>query len=416
MKNFYLIGLTGNLGSGKSTVRRMLERLGASGLDADALAHLAMRRGTATWFALVKTFGLDILTFSGKIDRAKLGARVFADANALAQLEALVHPAVGALTREWLRETETPVVVVEAIKLIEAGMHQWCDALWVVQCATETQVERVARDRQMTPADARARLDAQGSLDAKLKLATVVVDNNGDEKSTRAQVERAWQAIQPDTARDKSEWLIGITRAQPQPPVVQVKPVIAPPPPPPPPVAIPVAPPVKEDSAPAITSEPEVRRARRNDLAALGVALAKREQRAEPLSHEQVLKRLGERGYRVAVADGRVIALAAWEAENLVAMTREVWAESETAAARALPKLFALIEEDARALLCEVSLIIVEAPALAFVIAQARGNGYALRDINALHRLWQPVVQERVQNGDQIFAKQLREDMITKPI
>jgi len=66
--------------------------------------------------------------------------------------------------------------------------------------------------------------------------------------------------------------------------------------------------------------------------------------------------------------------------------------------------------------LCEVSLIIVEAPALAFVIAQARGNGYALRDINALHRLWQPVVQERVQNGDQIFAKQLREDMITKPI
>ncbi|MBI5649698.1 MAG: dephospho-CoA kinase [Chloroflexi bacterium] len=417
MKNFYLIGLTGNLGSGKSTVRRMLEKLGASGLDVDALAHLAMRRGTATWFALVKTFGLDILTFSGKVDRAKLGARVFADADALAKLEAITHPAVGALTKEWLRETETSVVVVEAIKLIEAGMQEWCDALWVVQCAPEIQVERVTRDRQMSPDDARARLAAQGSLDAKLKLATVVIDNSGDEKSTRAQIERAWQAIQPDTARDKSEWLFGIAHTQPQPPVIEAKPVIAPPPPPPPPpVVIPVAPVIKEEPVPAITSDPEVRRARRSDLATLGIALAKREQRAEPLSHEQVLKRLGERGYRIAVADGRVIALAAWEAENLVAMMREVWAESESAATHALPKLFALIEEDARALLCEVSLVIVETPALAFVIAQARGGGYALRDINALHRLWQPVVQERVQPGDQIFVKQLRDEMITKPV
>ncbi|CAG0941334.1 partial Dephospho-CoA kinase, partial [Anaerolineae bacterium] len=337
MKNFYLIGLTGNLGSGKSTVRRMLERLGASGLDADILAHITMRRGTATWFALVKSFGLEVLTFSGKMDRRKLGARVFSDADALRKLEAIVHPAVGALTKEWLKQTETPIVVVEAIKLIEAGMHTWCDALWVVKCSTEAQIERVARDRQMSPEDARARLAAQGSLDEKLGLATLIIDNSGDEKATRAQVEQAWKLLHPETARDKSEWLVGVPRAQPPP-------AIAPPPEPPVQAAPPSAP-VKEETPPTISGELDVRRARRSDLKALSIALAKRENLAEPLPHEQVVKRFGERGYRIAVSDGRVIALASWEAENLVAIVREVWAESASAAQLALPKLFALIEE-----------------------------------------------------------------------
>ena len=408
MKNFYLIGLTGNLGSGKSTVRRMLERLGASGLDADILAHTTMRRGTATWFALVKSFGLEILTFSGKIDRRKLGARVFSDADALRKLEAIVHPAVGALTKEWLKQTETPVVVVEAIKLIEAGMHVWCDALWVVKCSTEAQIERVARDRQMSPEDARARLTAQGSLDEKLKLASVIIDNSGDEKATRAQVEQAWKLLRPETARDKSEWLVGVPPAPPQP-------VSAPPPAPPVQTAPPPAP-VKEESPPIISGELDVRRARRSDLKALGSALAKRENLAEPLPHEQVLKRFGERGYRIAVSDGRVIALASWEAENLVAIVREVWAESASAAQLALPKLFTLIEEDARALLCEVSLILVESSALATVAEQALASGYVLRGVEALHKLWQPVAQERMRAGDQIFVRQLREDLITKPV
>src|SRR5512135_2707781 len=126
MNNFYLIGLTGNLASGKSTVRRMLEQLGAAGIDADQLAHAAMRRGSPAWGAIVDTFGTGILHYNGNIDRQKLGARVFADAGALQQLEGILHPAVGELIKATLREIKVNVAVIEAVKLVEAGMDQWC--------------------------------------------------------------------------------------------------------------------------------------------------------------------------------------------------------------------------------------------------------------------------------------------------
>ncbi len=164
VKNFFLIGLTGNLGSGKSTVRRMLEQLGARGIDADALGHVVMARGTSTWREIVETFGADILTFSGRVDRQKLSARVFSGGDGLQKLEAIVHPAVDTLTRQMLRQVQEQIVVVEAVKLIEAGLHFRCDAVWVVKCAPEVQIGRVMRDRQMSEPDARARLAAQGSL------------------------------------------------------------------------------------------------------------------------------------------------------------------------------------------------------------------------------------------------------------
>jgi dephospho-CoA kinase len=398
----YLIGLTGNLGSGKSTVRKMLERLSVSGIDADALAHVVMRRGSPTWRAIVDTFGVAVLTFDGRVDRRKLGVRVFADADALQKLETLTHPAVGALTKEWLRQVQTPVAVVEAVKLVEADMHLWCDALWVVTCAPEVQVERVMHARHIRAEDARARLAAQGALDAKLRLAQVIIDNSGDARATRAQVEHAWRAIRPETARDKSTWLFGVPR--PEPPLAPPAPTRAES------LAEPIPPPVRA------TAELEVRRARRGDLEALNVALAKRENRAEPLAREETLKRFGERGYRIAIADGRIVALAAWEAENLVATVRETWAESATVAPLALPKLFALIEEDARALLCEVILLLLDAAPTAFVTEQARRCGYAPGQLSALHGLWQQAAQERLQPGEQLWVKRLREELITKPM
>lgn len=399
--NFYLIGLTGNLGSGKSTVRKMLEKLGARGIDADAVAHIAMEPGTPTWLAVVDKFSADILQFNGEIDRHKLGERVFADPGALQTLEAIVHPAVKNLLQEMLRKERTPVVVIEAIKLIESGLHQHCDAVWVVTCVPEVQLGRVMRDRQMSYEDARARLNAQGSRDDKLRLATVVIDNSGIEDATRAQVEQAWNAIQPQSARDKSEWLFGVPRVAATPPAEAA------------PTRIQVA----EREIPQAAEAPlEARRARRTDIAALGVALARRENQTEPLPRAEVLKRFGERGYRVAVADNRIVALAAWEAENLVAVVREVWAESAETAARALPQLFTLIEKDASSLQCEVVLLLIDTRTPAFVAEQVRADAYESKQVDALHPVWRQVAEDRLQPGDQIWLKRLREEIITKPV
>jgi Dephospho-CoA kinase (EC 2.7.1.24) len=130
----YIIGLTGNIATGKSTVARMLRDLGATVIDADRVAHEVMRAGTPVHRAVVETFGPQVLRPDGEIDRARLGAVVFSDPQALAQLEAIVHPAVLEEVARRIAAAPTPVVVVEAIKLIESGMAEAFDALWVTTC------------------------------------------------------------------------------------------------------------------------------------------------------------------------------------------------------------------------------------------------------------------------------------------
>ncbi|MGQ9492794.1 MAG: dephospho-CoA kinase [Anaerolineae bacterium] len=201
-KGLYVIGLTGNIAVGKSVVAAMLAELGAYVIDADALAHEIMQIGTPTWQGIVDEFGTDILLPDGQIDRAKLGAMVFADPAALAHLEAIVHPAV---VREAERRMESAahvpdptgikIIVLEAIKLIESGMHQRCDELWVVTCPREQQVQRLMANRGMSLPEAELRITAQHPQEEKIALANVVIENSGDLAQTRVQVQREWERI-----------------------------------------------------------------------------------------------------------------------------------------------------------------------------------------------------------------------------
>ena len=191
----YLIGLTGNIATGKSVVLRVLKRLGAKIIDADALVHQLMAKGTPVWRAILDEFGEGILGPESEIDRGKLGAIVFADAEALKRLEAIVHPAVTARVDELIRQATEPVVVVEAIKLIEAGWHRTCDALWVVTCPKEQQLERLMRMRKLSREEALLRIEAQPPQEDKVALADVVIDNSGSLKEMREQVEREWNKI-----------------------------------------------------------------------------------------------------------------------------------------------------------------------------------------------------------------------------
>ena len=191
----YIIGLTGNIATGKSVVSGMLERLGAKAVDADALAHEVMEKGAPVWQAVVEEFGESILHGDGNINRKKLGGIVFADEAALHRLEALVHPAVVARTRELIESSQKPVVVVEAIKLIEAGMDKSCDALWVTTCSKEQQLARLVKQRGLSEAEARQRIEAQPPQEAKLALADVVIDNSGSLDETWQQVKKEWDRI-----------------------------------------------------------------------------------------------------------------------------------------------------------------------------------------------------------------------------
>ncbi|MBC7314843.1 MAG: dephospho-CoA kinase [Chloroflexi bacterium] len=190
-----VIGLTGNIACGKSTVAKMLEALGACVIDADRLAHEAMRPGTAVHRAIVERFGEDILAEHGEIDRRKLGAIVFRDAEALADLERIVHPAVIAETLRRLAECHRPVAVVEAIKLLEAEMHRYCHRVWVVTCSRDQQMVRLMENRGLSAEEAEARIMAQPPQALKVARADVVIENSGALDETWRQVVRAWNAL-----------------------------------------------------------------------------------------------------------------------------------------------------------------------------------------------------------------------------
>lgn len=191
----YIIGLTGNIATGKSVVLEMLERLGSKAIDADALAHEVMEKGTPVWQAVVHEFNEHILCPDGSVDRKKLGDIVFADEAALRRLEAIVHPAVIARTQELIENSQQPVIVIEAIKLIEAGMHRACDGLWVVTCRKEQQLARLMEQRRLSEEEARQRIEAQPHQEAKLALADVVIDNSGSLEETWQQVKKEWEQV-----------------------------------------------------------------------------------------------------------------------------------------------------------------------------------------------------------------------------
>ena len=192
----YVIGLTGNIATGKSTVAKMLEELGATVIDADALVHKLQRQGTPVYDDIVAAFGPGILDQAGEIDRKALGAIVFADPAQLRRLESIVHPAVLIESAQRLMAAATPVAVYEAIKLIEAGRAEMCDALWVVTARPDVQLQRLMRDRHLSEAEARQRIAAQPPQSEKIRRATVIIDNSGSLEETWRQVTAAFRAIE----------------------------------------------------------------------------------------------------------------------------------------------------------------------------------------------------------------------------
>jgi dephospho-CoA kinase len=189
----FVIGLTGSIGCGKSHVLDTLVRLGAEGIDADRVAHEVMASGGPAYEPIIAVFGREILGPDDAIDRAKLGARVFRDSVALAQLEAIVHPAVYAATKRRVEDSAAPAVAIEAIKLLEAGLSVGlCDEVWVVMCSEAEQMARLARSRGMTPDEVRRRRANQMAPEQMAERADRVIHTDGTLKETEAEVLRLW--------------------------------------------------------------------------------------------------------------------------------------------------------------------------------------------------------------------------------
>jgi len=203
-----IVGLTGQIGTGKSTVSRWLEAYGVVAIDSDALVRQLYDGDAALHAQLQGRFGGQVVR-SGSVDKAALGAAVFSDTQALTDLEAIVHPVVRRLRDQQVEEARrrgVPACAVEAIKLVESGGSDICDELWIVVAGERVQLERLA-GRGMAEADARRRLAAQGTvaswseqflaestrLDCTRPI--VIFDNSGAEEVGKAHVKRLWEGV-----------------------------------------------------------------------------------------------------------------------------------------------------------------------------------------------------------------------------
>jgi len=194
-----VIGLTGGIGSGKSTVSSMLAELGARVIDADKVGHDVYRPGSEGFRRVVGSFGSGVVAPDGSIDRRALGAIVFGDAAARARLNAIVHPLIAEeLGRRLVAaraEGWAGPIVVEAAVLLEAGWRSLVDHLWVVSVDRAAATARLVASRGLGEADVRRRMDAQMPDEERRRAADVVIDNNGTPAALRAQVEKAWRGL-----------------------------------------------------------------------------------------------------------------------------------------------------------------------------------------------------------------------------
>ncbi|MEU3994932.1 dephospho-CoA kinase [Streptomyces fungicidicus] len=196
------VGLTGGIGAGKSEVSRLLVEHGAVLIDADRIAREVVEPGTPGLAAVVDAFGEEILTADGALDRPKLGSLVFADPEQLAVLNAIVHPLVGARSRELEEAAAVDAVVVHDVPLLtENGLAPLYDLVIVVDASPETQLDRLVDRRGMTAQDARARMAAQASREERRAIADIVIDNDVPLDVLRRRVEDVWSQLEDRASR-----------------------------------------------------------------------------------------------------------------------------------------------------------------------------------------------------------------------
>jgi dephospho-CoA kinase len=192
-----IIGLTGSIGSGKSTVASMLKELGAAIIDSDRVGHEVLNPGTPGWREVVKTFGRDILSRDDTIDRRKLAGVVFNNGESLSRLNQIVHPRIEDEVRSRLKtfqKQKQDVVVIEAALIGEAGWTSLAEQIWVVKSSRDVTLNRLA-ERGVSQGDALARMAAQKPAEEQVKHGLLIINNDGSLADLRMKVEKLWQKL-----------------------------------------------------------------------------------------------------------------------------------------------------------------------------------------------------------------------------
>lgn len=366
-----VIGLTGNIATGKSVVRKMLEHLGAYGIDADALSHRAIAIGAPGFQKVVNTFGRWILAPDGQIDRSKLAKIVFSDPTALKQLEEIIHPLVRQAEDLLIRRSTKPVVVVEAIKLIESGFDRLCDQVWVTYAPEDVQLRRLMMKRGLSRDAALQRILAQPPQEDKVKRADVVIRNDGSFEDTWGQVLAAWKRLAPQKEPEREKPLLAgmvVDRAKPS---------------------------------------------QANEIAEL---LSRVSKGRRVLTSQEVMELFGDKAFLLLRIDNEPKGILGWRVENLVARVDDFYLSDRVPLHDAVRSLIEEVERASKELQCEVVLLFLpEELRTHSTLWQKLGYRETIAQ-NIGIRAWQEAAIEFNGPGQILWLKRLREDLVLKPV
>lgn len=420
-ENKYVIGLTGNIAVGKSVVRQMLQHLGAYTIDADALSHQVMMPGAPAYQPIIDTFGRFMLDGEGRINRARLGALVFALPEALTTLESLVHPSVNQAINALISRSKQGVVVVEAIKLLEGNLANAVDAVWVVDASPETQLKRLLEKRKMSVDEARKRIMAQRPQAEKLTRADVIIMNDGNVEETWKQVQNGWSGIRLNgrSVLPKTGSLSPSRPAQPS--QLAASPT--------PPASLQPIPRQQRPGTGQLPPAPVnnalldpkteilIRRGMPGNAEAIATFISKTTH--SDVGRMDIMLAFGEKSYHIAYGkNDQVIGLIGWTVENLITRVDEVYLAPNIPGAEVIRELISAIEDASRELQSEVSFVVLpqtttEDMAQAFI----RSGYQPLKIAEVRFPAWREAASEMIADGNvQALMKQLRADRVMKPI
>lgn len=379
--NKTIIGLTGNIATGKSAVLRLAKERGALTIDADKVVHTILEEDGRMQAAIAVAFGSQVRHGDGRINRAALGAIVFADSGALQDLERMLHPAVHQAVHGQIGASDAPVVMIEAIKLLEGALSEVCNQVWVTNCSATRQIERLMICRGMDMETASVRVNAQNPQEAKVARADVVFDTNGTLGETMAQFETAWGNL-------------------PQP-------------------SAPAASPVMTDYVAPFEPEPEpepkpvevtVRRARPSDIPAIMLLIHRATNGEVKLKRADLLMAFSERSYLLGQTGTQISTVVGWNTDSTTAACiDQVYVYPAGEAQITIPPILAEVEQSAQQLICEIIMAFLPGDTPEAIRELILADGFEPRAKESLRRAWQKAVDELQPAGTEILAKVMRD-------
>lgn len=406
-----IVGLTGNIATGKTAVMKMATERAALTLDADRLVHDILAGDSQAQDQVITAFGASIQTLDGEIDRQKLAEIVFNEPSELRKLEAILHPLVRQRLWQRLETSQETIVFIEAIKLIEGSLASECDQVWVTTCPAELQIERLMSIRGMDRETAELRVRAQPPQELKLAKADVIIDTSLSLQQTRYQFDTAWNGLArfltaPSSLKTEPEEVKQLEEKR------EIKSISV------------------QENAPSLSENIDstaknhedtinptsvkvgdviVRRARPTDIPAILLLIKRATNGAVQINRGELLLALGDRGYLIGQIGTDISAVMGWSAENLVATIDQIFISPPEAADTTGVVVLREIERTANELINEVMIAFPLEEGQEEVHRLLMDNGFDYVDPDTFPKSWQEAVAESRPDNSAVMVKRLRD-------